>query len=78
MEIENVVIENKIAEYRKELGLSQHKLAKAVGLKRGQSWPTRTTPLVQLLKQPTRSARYWARTSRKFLYLSEVFYGIII
>ena len=34
MEIENVVIENKIAQYRKELGLSQHKLAKAVGLKR--------------------------------------------
>ena len=32
MEIENVVIENKIAEYRKGLGLSQHKLAKAVGL----------------------------------------------
>ena len=25
---------NKIAEYRKEMGLSQHKLAKAVGLKR--------------------------------------------
>lgn len=34
MEIEDVVIENKIAQYRKELGLSQHKLAKAVGLKR--------------------------------------------
>lgn len=25
---------NRIAEYRKEMGLSQHKLAKAVGLKR--------------------------------------------
>ncbi len=29
-----VVIENRIAEFRKELGLSQHKLAKAVGMKR--------------------------------------------
>ena len=25
---------NRIAEYRKEIGLSQHKLAKAIGLKR--------------------------------------------
>ncbi|MBD3948244.1 helix-turn-helix domain-containing protein [Tuanshanicoccus lijuaniae] len=31
MEVE---IDNRIAEYRKEKGLSQHKLAKAVGLKR--------------------------------------------
>ena len=30
-----VVIENRIAEFRKELGLSQHKLAKAVGMKGG-------------------------------------------
>ncbi len=29
-----VTIENRIAEFRKELGLSQHKLATAVGLKR--------------------------------------------
>ena len=29
-----VVIENRIAEFRKELGLSQHRLAKAVGMKR--------------------------------------------
>ncbi|MGY3776932.1 helix-turn-helix transcriptional regulator [Helcococcus sueciensis] len=29
-----VIIENKIAEFRKEKGLSQHRLAKAVGLKR--------------------------------------------
>lgn len=29
-----VVIENKIAQFRKEKGLSQHKLAEAVGLKR--------------------------------------------
>ena len=29
-----VVIENRIAEFRKELGLSQHNLAKAVGMKR--------------------------------------------
>lgn len=29
-----VTIENRIAEFRKELGLSQHKLAVAVGLKR--------------------------------------------
>lgn len=29
-----VCIENRIAEFRKELGLSQHKLAKEVGLKR--------------------------------------------
>lgn len=28
-----VVIENRIAEFRKELGLSQHKPAKAVGMK---------------------------------------------
>ncbi|EFO68432.1 helix-turn-helix transcriptional regulator [Lactobacillus iners] len=27
-------VDNKICEYRKALGLSQHKLAKAVGLKR--------------------------------------------
>ena len=30
----DVVIENRIAEFRKEKGLSQHKLAIAVGLKR--------------------------------------------
>lgn len=30
----DVVIENRIAEFRKELGLSQHKLAQAVDLKR--------------------------------------------
>lgn len=30
----DVVIENRIAEFRKELGLSQHKLAKAIGMKR--------------------------------------------
>lgn len=30
----DVDIDNRIAEFRKELGLSQHKLAKAVGLKR--------------------------------------------
>lgn len=29
-----VVIENRIAQFRKEKGLSQHKLAEAVGLKR--------------------------------------------
>lgn len=29
-----VVIENRIAEFRKEIGLSQHKLAKAIGMKR--------------------------------------------
>ncbi|MCD0076682.1 helix-turn-helix domain-containing protein, partial [Streptococcus agalactiae] len=29
-----VVIKNRIAEFRKDLGLSQHKLAKAVGMKR--------------------------------------------
>lgn len=29
-----VQIENKISEFRKEKGLSQHRLAKAVGLKR--------------------------------------------
>ncbi|WP_040327207.1 helix-turn-helix transcriptional regulator [Fannyhessea vaginae] len=29
-----VVITNRIAEFRKEKGLSQHRLAKAVGLKR--------------------------------------------
>lgn len=29
-----VVIENRIAEFRKELGLSQHRLAKAIGMKR--------------------------------------------
>ncbi|MBS6106865.1 MULTISPECIES: helix-turn-helix transcriptional regulator [Anaerococcus] len=29
-----VVIENRIAEFRKELGLSQYKLAKAIGMKR--------------------------------------------
>ncbi len=29
-----VLIENRIEEFRKELGLSQHKLAQAVGLKR--------------------------------------------
>ena len=29
-----VVIENRIAEFRKELGLSQHRLAKAVAMKR--------------------------------------------
>ena len=29
-----VVIENRIAEFRKELELSQHRLAKAVGMKR--------------------------------------------
>lgn len=29
-----VVIENKIAQFRKEKGLSQHKLAETVGLKR--------------------------------------------
>lgn len=29
-----VVIENRIAEFRKELGLSQHRVAKAVGMKR--------------------------------------------
>lgn len=29
-----VIIENRIAEFRKEKGLSQHRLAKAVGLKR--------------------------------------------
>lgn len=29
-----VEIDNRIAEFRKELGLSQHRLAKAVGLKR--------------------------------------------
>ncbi|WP_297812135.1 helix-turn-helix transcriptional regulator [uncultured Finegoldia sp.] len=29
-----VVIENRIAEFRKELGLSQHRLAKTVGMKR--------------------------------------------
>ena len=29
-----VVIENRIAEFRKELVLSQHRLAKAVGMKR--------------------------------------------
>lgn len=29
-----VTIENRIAEFRKELGLPQHKLATAVGLKR--------------------------------------------
>ena len=29
-----VVIENRIAEFRKALGLSQHRLAKAVGMKR--------------------------------------------
>lgn len=29
-----VVIENRIAEFRKEFGLSQHRLAKAVGMKR--------------------------------------------
>ena len=29
-----VIIENKIAQFRKEKGLSQHKLAEAVGLKR--------------------------------------------
>ena len=28
------VIENRIAEFRKEIGLSQHKLAKAIGMKR--------------------------------------------
>ena len=27
-------VDNRICEYRKELGLSQHKLAKAIGLKR--------------------------------------------
>lgn len=30
----DVVIENRIAEFRKKLGLSQHKLAQAVDLKR--------------------------------------------
>ena len=30
----DVVIENRIGEFRKEMGLSQHKLAQAVGLKR--------------------------------------------
>lgn len=30
----DIVIKNRIAEFRKELGLSQHKLAKAVGMKR--------------------------------------------
>ena len=29
-----VIIENRITEFRKEKGLSQHRLAKAVGLKR--------------------------------------------
>ena len=29
-----VVIEDRIAEFRKEIGLSQHKLAKAIGMKR--------------------------------------------
>ena len=29
-----VVIENRIAEFRKELGLSQHRIAKAVGMNR--------------------------------------------
>lgn len=29
-----VVIENRIAEFRKDIGLSQHKLAKAIGMKR--------------------------------------------
>ena len=29
-----VVIENRIAEFRKEIGLSQHKLAEAIGMKR--------------------------------------------
>lgn len=29
-----VVIENRIAEFRKEIGLSQNKLAKAIGMKR--------------------------------------------
>lgn len=29
-----VVIENRIAEFRKDLGLSQHRLAKAIGMKR--------------------------------------------
>ncbi len=32
--IEERIIENKIAEFRQPLGLSQHRLAKAVGLKR--------------------------------------------
>lgn len=30
----DVVVKNRIAEFRKEKGLSQHRLAKAVGLKR--------------------------------------------
>jgi putative transcriptional regulator len=30
----DVIIENRIAEFRKEQGLSQHRLAKAVDLKR--------------------------------------------
>ena len=30
----DLVIENRIAEFRKEMGLSQHKLAQEVGLKR--------------------------------------------
>ena len=34
MKIINIKVNNKIAEYRKPKGLSQHRLAKAVGLKR--------------------------------------------
>lgn len=30
----DIIIKNRIAEFRKEKGLSQHRLAKAVGLKR--------------------------------------------
>lgn len=39
-------VDNKICEYRKALGLSQHKLAKAVGLKRGQLWLMKIKQLV--------------------------------
>ena len=34
MIMDEILIKNRIAEFRKEKGLSQHRLAKAVGLKR--------------------------------------------